>query len=88
MIPMRSAGLGCLSRQVKPRIGCFNQFQPASVWAAFARSEKRFIDRHAKPVGRSNEIDAFASYQVRVDPKLDPATPDANGKEIHGVIKR
>ena len=41
MIPMRSAGLGCLSRQVKPRIGCFNQFQPASVWAAFDRSEKK-----------------------------------------------
>jgi hypothetical protein len=37
---------------------------------------------------RSNEIDAFASNQFRVDPKLYPARPDANGKEIHGVIKR
>ena len=44
MVPMRNTGLGGLSRQVKPRIGCFNQFQPASVWATFARSEKWFID--------------------------------------------
>ena len=44
MVPMRAAGLGCLSRKVKPRIGCFDQFPLACVQAKFARSEKWFID--------------------------------------------
>ena len=87
-MPVRIAGFGCLSRQVKPRIGCFNQYKLAFVCATFVRSEKRVLDWHVKPVGRSNEIDAFASYQVRVGPTLDPARTDANGKEVHGVIKR